>query len=320
MKILVVGGGSIGRRHIRNLKSLFNHEIIVLKREYSNAFEKEFNVKVITSFNDPIIQEIDCLFVATPTSLHNESLTLANANKLHVFMEKPLIHNKTGKEKSISIWKNTESVFFIGYMLRFHPIILKIYSLLNSQILGSVYSARFEFGSYLPNWHPEEDYKLSYAAKENLGGGVINTITHEIDLIQYFFGMPNEVSCMTLNKGMLGIDVEEQCEAILKYNDKIVSLHLDFLQKKYERNIKILCENGVISWSWSLNELIIDNYITGERKCLVSEKFDVNQLYIDELKCFFELIESNRIKHDLDFIHAIQNTELLIMLSESAKK
>lgn len=320
MKILVVGGGSIGRRHIQNLNTLKDHEIYVLKRNYDENFAKNYNVCVVTSFDDPLLDNIECVFVATPTSLHNESLLFANERKLHVFMEKPLIHNQVGKEEAVSIWKNKESVFFIGYMLRFHPLVKEIYSLIKNQTLGPVFSARFEFGSYLPNWHPYEDYKLSYAVKRNLGGGVINTITHEIDLIQYFFGMPDDVYCVSSNNNILGIEVEEQCEAILQYRDKIVTLHLDFLQKKYDRNIKVLCENGTILWNWHSNRLIIIDDKNEEKIIPFNTEFNVNQLYIDELNSFFELINLKKNDHSLDFEYAVENAELMIMLSHSAEK
>ena len=79
-------------------------------------------------------------------------------------------------------------------MLRYHPHVKKIKEIIDSNLLGKAYSARFEFGSHLPFWHPWEDYRVSYASKAELGGGVINTIAHELDLIQYFFGEPKLLS------------------------------------------------------------------------------------------------------------------------------
>ena len=100
-------------------------------------------------------------------------------------------------------------------MLRFHPAIKLIHELLKQQIIGSVFNGRFEFGSFLPSWHPYEDYKLSYASVANLGGGVINTISHDLDLVLYLFGEPISVKSVKQNVGFLDIEVEEQSETIL---------------------------------------------------------------------------------------------------------
>lgn len=320
MNILVVGGGSIGKRHIKNLQSLGFSNIWVLKRAPDESFAKEFNVGVVTNFAEAKKAEPQCIFVCTPTSLHNDALRFAKENHCHVFMEKPLIHDLKGLEEAKSIWpvESANKVFFIGFMLRYHPLVLKIKELLDSRILGEVYNARFSFGSFLPYWHPWEDYKTSYASKPELGGGVINTITHELDLIQFFFGAPEKVYCEALNFNRLEIGVEEQCEAIFNYPSKVVTLHLDYLQKDYDRNIFILCENGKISWDWHDNKVVIKQHKAETKEITLEKDFEVNQLYIDELKDFFNLIENNAQTHSLDFNQAIENTELTLLMHQSA--
>ncbi|MCG8332868.1 MAG: Gfo/Idh/MocA family oxidoreductase [Chitinophagales bacterium] len=320
MNILITGGGSIGKRHLKNLQQLGYLNIWVLKRQPDSTFENEHRVKVITSFEEAVGIPFDILIVGTPTSLHNESLQFAVEQGLHVFMEKPLIDNQVGLAQAKKILKNFEGIFFIGFMLRFHPLVQKIKNILHSQELGSVYSARFEFGSYLPYWHPWEDYKISYASRKELGGGVINTITHELDLIQYFFGTPDSIYCEACNLQRLDIEVEELAEAIFNYNDKTITLHLDYLQKDYDRNIKILCENGKIIWNWHDNEVKV--YIHKEESVTysINETFDVNQLYIDELQDFLQRIQNIETKHPLDFDHAVQNTELMLLMHQSASE
>ena len=240
MKILIVGSGSIAKRHLNNLKLLGYNDIIVLKREYDEEFENTHNVKVVTNYDFIKLIKLDCVFICTPTSIHLEALEFANINSLHVFLEKPMVHDLNSFNKSKNIWALKDKIFFIGYMLRFHPAIKYIHDLVKSEKFGKIYSARFEFGSYLPNWHPNENYKDSYSSIKELGGGVVRTISHELDLVQYFFGNPNEIKSFNLNTGLLDINVEEISESILSYNDKIVTIHLDFLQKKYHRSISIL--------------------------------------------------------------------------------
>ncbi len=318
MNILITGGGSIGRRHLQNLKKIGYDQIWVLKRKDDQKFEEEHKVKVITSFEEAKKMNFDCLFVATPTSLHNESLRFAKEQGLHILMEKPLIHDEDGLKEAKEILASYNKVFFIGFMLRFHPLVMKVKDILESKKLGEVFSARFEFGSFLPYWHPWEDYKISYASRKELGGGVINTITHELDLIQYFFGHPKSIYCQASNFRRLDIEVEENCEAIFEFENKVVSLHLDYLQKDYDRNIKILCENGKIIWNWHENQIKIFLH-ESDPEIIELKDFDVNQLYINELKSFFQLINDNHLKHSLDADHAILNTKLMLEMHQSSQ-
>ena len=314
MKILIVGSGSIAKRHLNNLKLLELTDIIVLKREYDQEFENIYNVKVITSYKSALLINLDCIFICTPTSIHLEALEFANKNNLHVFIEKPMVHDDISFSLSKNIWNLKNKVFFIGYMLRFHPAIKYIHDIVKSEQYGNVYSARFEFGSYLPNWHPEENYKLSYASLENLGGGVVRTISHELDLAQYFFGNPKDIKNINLNTGLLQINVEEISESILSYPDKIVSIHLDLLQKKYHRSISILFENGRLDWNWNNNQIHITSINNDFQTINFADGFEINDLYIEELKHFFYLINNNIIDHPLDFKHALTNTELMLKI------
>jgi predicted dehydrogenase len=206
-------------------------------------------------------------------------------------------------------------------MLRFHPLVQKIKAIIDSKELGPVYSARFEFGSYLPDWHPWEDHRTSYASRKELGGGVINTITHELDLIQYYFGEPISVQCTKATFGKLSIETEEIAEACFEYKDKLVTLHLDYLQKDYDRNIKILCDEGKIVWNWHENLVRVTRH-KGEERMYTLKDFDVNQLYIDELKDFIGLIKSSNssVKHPLDFAHAQTNTSLMLLMHTAAEQ
>ncbi len=320
MRFLIIGGGSIGKRHIKNLQSLGYSEIYCLKRKKDEDFEKEFHVQVITSVSELGSIKIDAVFVCTPTSLHVEGITVAIQLNAAIFMEKPLIHSNEELEKIKKILHDYHNVFFIGFMLRYHPLVKKINNIIESNLLGNVYSARLEFGSYLPAWHPWEDHKTSYASKKDLGGGVINTITHELDLIQYFFGTPGSVICDAKNLNKLQIEVEEIAEAIFNYKDKLVTLHLDYLQKEYDRNIKILCEEGKITWNWHDNKVVVKKYKEDSIEYPIMEEFEVNYLYMDELKEFITLIHNSQLQHSLDLDHAISNTALMLLMHQSVLK
>src|SRR5690606_23850277 len=189
-------------------------------------------------------------------------------------------------------WMKTDKTFLIGFMLRYHPLVAQLKNLIDTKVLGTAYSARFEFGSYLPYWHPWEDYHASYASKRSLGGGVIRTITHELDLVQYFFGSPISVYANAMNFGKLGIEVEELSECILEYNDKVVTIHLDYLQKDYGRNITVLCDEGKLVWDWHSAKIRILKHKDQAKEIGMTPNFDINDLYVSELRDFIHLVES----------------------------
>jgi predicted dehydrogenase len=316
-KYLIIGGGSIGRRHLKNLFYLGKRELFCLRRNKDNAFEREFRCIVLTSFDEVYQLKPDVIFICNPTSLHAESLILAENTGAHVFMEKPLTHSEESISNIKKSYKNL-SVFFIGFMLRFHPLVKAIKTLLKEDAIGNVYSARLEFGSFLPYWHPWEDYKIGYAARKDLGGGVINTITHELDLMLHFFGNPEGVVTSGRNIGLLEIEVEELCEAIFLYSWGLATIHLDYLQKDYDRQIRIFGTEGKITWNWHENRVIIARHKKAPEVVDI-KSFDVNQLYIDELEYFLKLIEDKQHNHPLDFDYALNNTEWMLKMHKSSE-
>ena len=317
LSFLVIGGGSIGKRHIKNLQSLGYYNIYCLKRKADQSFEGEFKVKVVTSI-EAIIEKINIVIVCTPTSLHIEGIKIAKILDAAVLMEKPLIHNAEGLTESNSLVDRNNNLFFIGFMLRYHPLVLKIKELIEQKVVGEIYTARFSFGSYLPYWHPWENHQDSYASQKKLGGGVINTITHELDLIQYFFGTPLSVTAEKVNFNKLSIEVEEIAEAIFKFNDKLVTLHLDYLQKDYDRNILLLGDNGSIKWNWHENKVIVKVHEQQVNQYPLSN-FDVNKLYINELEDFITLYKNKQFTHSLNYDHAALNTKLMLAIHQAAE-
>jgi len=318
MKILVIGGGSIGRRHLRNLKELGYNQLYCLKRKPDEAFSAEHHCRVLCSESEVLQLMPEVVFVCSPSSLHEIGLRLAIACNAHIFMEKPLTHSQESL-LSIEGFPEMNRVFFIGFMLRFHPLVNKLKVLLAEEAIGKLFSARLEFGSYLPFWHPWEDHRDGYAARTELGGGVVNTITHELDLMLHLLGEPNSVFAGTFNTGILEIEAEEICEAVFRYPWGLAGIHLDFLQKDYDRRIRFLGTEGKLEWNWHENRILIKRHGEQEREILLGA-FEVNQLYLDELNCFFELIKNLQINHPLDLAYAVVNARWMLGIHQSSKQ
>jgi predicted dehydrogenase len=315
MKHLVIGGGSIGKRHISNLRFLGELELYCLRRKHNKEFEEEYAVRVITTHDEVRSLAPDIVYICTPTHLRLETLEIASSLKSHIFVEKPLTHTKHDLDK-IRKFINPDRVFFIGYMLRFHPAIQVIKTVLDSNAIGKIFNASFNFGSYLPSWHPYEDYKRGYAANSSMGGGVLNTISHEVDLIWYLFGMPLELYTVNKNIDRLGILAEEISDSILTYKDMSVSLHLDYLQKQYNRNIIIHGDQGAVGWSWT--DGVVTKNIVGEQMEIIPVDIELNDIYIAELREFLNRIQKSIFIGSLDFDEAIKDSQLLLAMNKSA--
>jgi len=157
MRFVVIGGGSIGKRHLNNLYILGYEDIYCYKREMSKEFEIENKCKVITSVDSLKDIQPDVILICNPTSMHGEWVKIGQSINAHIFVEKPLVHSKEELEDIKLKLSGYDKVFFIGFMLRYHPLVHKIKTLLNDNAIGRIYNARLEFGSWLPYWHPWED-------------------------------------------------------------------------------------------------------------------------------------------------------------------
>ena len=312
MKIIVVGYGSIGRRHIGNIAKLeLDAEVYCFRR--SNFSIEEFpHVRILTGVEQVKALNPDVILVCNPSHLHLDWIELAVELNSHVFVEKPMVTTEVDFNR-VKDYANSfdDKVFFIGFMMRYHKGIVALNEQLSSGKIGSTYHARLEFGGYLPSW-PYTDYKQSYAARKDMGGGVIFTISHELDTAQYLFGYDAELTVVKSSTNLLDITGEEMAELVLNYSDKQVSIHLDYLQRDYHRTIRVLGDKGSLVWDW--NTGIVTLIELGEKPRIVFEEteFDVNQLYIDELRDFFNLIKNKKYGHALNIDHAIKNTELLL--------
>ena len=295
MKILVVGYGSIGKRHVNNLLEIGDVEIIIHTHRTDIDNKIKNKCRIFKSLDDCIDEKPVAAIISNVTSSHIETALKLASVGLHLFIEKPLSNNLENIEKLSNIIQNKKLITFMGYNLRFHNCIKKMKELLENNEIGKIISVNAESGSYLPDWHPDEDYRESYASKENLGGGVILTCIHEIDYLHWFFGEIKELFAMTGKFSDLKIEVDDLASVIIKFSNNIIAqLHLDFFQKPDFRRCKIIGTNGLIYWDSNLNIVkVYSNKRKTWTKKLISKKFDYNSMYVEELQYFIRCLKNN---------------------------
>ena len=186
-------------------------------------------------------------------------------------------------------------------MMRFHPLMKKIKKLIQKKQLGKIFYAYSVWSEHLPDWHPEEDYRKSYAGSKVLGGGSTLTLSHEIDLMCWFFGEIKEINTIKSYSSKLKIKSEFVTNHQIKFKNGVnVQIHLDYIQKPPERKMDIVGDLKKLSFDYYKNQIIITNR-KGEEKIFRVKKFDRNQMFIDEMKNFLKSISQNlKIESDID--------------------
>ena len=323
---LILGCGSIGQRHIKNLKSIGVKSIYALRsrKGYHKNLDDTLDVLEIENWNEVAKLKPDIAIISNPTSLHLETAIKLSPHVKGIFMEKPLSNSLEGVDKLKTEIKNNKNVFFMGHNLMFHPIIKNIKEFINSNELGKILNIQCQVGQWLPDWHPYEDYKKAYFAKKDLGGGVALTLIHEIHLAIELAGKPLEVCGMKSVSSLLNLesDIDVISDTMIKHESGCISqIHMDYIQKPMHRSGTITFERGWASYDFNENKIIIQISENTKPEVLWSDNnYDVNKMYLKQLECFINYVEEHRISHSYDINGGIESLWVVESLSKSDKQ
>jgi len=320
---LIMGLGSIGQRHLRNLLSLGAGEIIGydVNEGIRHKVADEHGIRTYGQMEQALAKGPDVALICTPTSLHIPHALVAAEHGCHLFIEKPLSHSLDQVDLLIRITSANNLVTMVGCNMRFHPGPLRIKSILDSAAMGRVYFARIQTCSYLPGWRPWQDYRQSYSARPELGGGCVLDCIHEIDLARWYLGEPKFVYSITRNLGALGIDAEEISEVLCEFNSGVVgSIHLDYVSRSYERSAHIIGEKASLFWSYKEAAVLL--YLAEKEaweRYPHPLNYDTNLMFADELAYFVSCVQkSQRTYNEVD--EARRTLTLALAAKESSLK
>lgn len=294
MKVLVVGCGSIGRRHMRNLRALGIQRLAACDPDPERLapMVAELGIEPFADFEKAMIAiKPNLVFVCTPPVFHVPQALQAVQAGAHVFVEKPLSGALDGVDELIAEAEARQRVVQVGYNLRFHPGLQKVKQLVDDGVIGRVLWARVEVGQYLPDWRPWQDYRQSYTARRELGGGIILDASHELDYIIWLLGEPTEVICMTGKVSDLEVDVEDCATVLLRFaSGAYADVHMDFVQRGYARSCKLAGERGTIIWDYSAHRVRIYQAGTDSWETM-PYTFDSNDMYVAEVQHFLGCVD-----------------------------
>lgn len=336
MKILMIGLGSIGQRHLRNIKRVLGEEAEILayrvrglQRTFSDtmqirdnvSLDEEFHIRTFGDLDEALKAKPEVAFITNPTNMHIPCAIACAKAGCHLFLEKPISDDMKGIDELKEVIKEKQIKVFVGYQNRYHPAIRTVKDVLESGELGRILSVQAVVGERLVTMHTYEDYKDTYMARKDMGGGVVtNQLVHEMDYLYYLFGKPHSVYALGGTIGNLGIDVEDNCDGLFVMGEDdakvAVSIHADFYQSPPSRFIKIVGEKGQIEGD------LIHNYVT-KTVCDVTEqaafpKFERNDMFIEELKAFLSCIKEDS-REAIGLEDGIVSLKMAMAVKESMK-
>lgn len=313
MKVIFIGLGSIGQRHLQNLiqlkipdtsimafrSSSLNRIIKNGKIIANESFEDYYNVEEYSDMERALEKKPDIAFICNPSSLHLDTAIKIAKRSINFFVEKPLCVNLSSIGKLEGLIEKNDLITMVGYQMRFHPGIIRVKKIISEKKYGDVISANFKWGTFLPHHHPYENYSEGYAAKKELGGGAIFSLIHEMDLIQWFFGLPSEVYAIKGAQSKLQMDVEDNIIAQFKYNyDGLysvpVSLNLSLSQGLEERYFMILMQDGIIKCDLRKNTLIVADHDGQGEIFREYNNLKRNDLFLQELGHYIDSVNKRK--------------------------
>ena len=319
-KVLFIGLGGAGQRHLRIFKKLMPQAEFFALRSLCKTptLDSSFNVlenknlediyKINIFKDEALIEKIkpEITVVSVPNSLHSYYVNLSFKNNSNLLLEKPGIIDPQGVEILKNTYMNSNLIFRVGYQRKYSPLykIFKDLVINNCELITEI---NVKVSSFIPDWHPYEDFKSLYACRNDLGGGVLFTETHEINMIIELFGLPENWSHNLMNLCNSNLEVADSCESRFYYKNFPVNFDLSFFRKPSMRTINVNLKNGNIKFD--IDKSILQ-YEINEKSQTLQFNLDNDYLFVHQALDFlkFNIRKSkNDIKNELIFEKIIKN-------------
>ncbi|MEW6400795.1 MAG: Gfo/Idh/MocA family oxidoreductase [Chloroflexota bacterium] len=344
MKFLFAGLGSIGRRHMRNLIALGEKDLVLLRTRKTTLpedelapFPQETDLEVALEKHKP-----DAVIIGNPTSMHLDVAIPAAEAGCAILLEKPISHSMDRLDQLEAAVKKSGSKVLVAFQFRFHPGLVHAKQLLSTGEIGRIISAHVHFGEYLPAWHPWEDYRKGYAARADMGGGVVATQCHSLDYLPWLVGKVESAWGFTARLSDLEVDVEDTAKLGLRFESGALgSLHLDYNQQPPEHYFTIIGTKGTLKWN--LADGAVHIYRASAESLNISsgagikaggewetypipESWERNVMFLEQMKHFVAVVRGEaepsctlddgiRVMRLVSAVHESQKTGRLISLS-----
>jgi predicted dehydrogenase len=317
LKFLLIGFGSIGKRHFDNLSKIGGVEVAVLTRRDI----KIPGAMLFHSLEDALRQNYDAALVTNETSSHITTAIALAEKGCNLLIEKPLSHNLKDVQKLTRMVSRNNLKVMVGCNMRFHPAVSLGKEIILQGKIGKIISAQIQAGQYLPDWHPGRDYRISYSALPQKGGGVVLDLIHELDYACWFFGRASRVFAFCGKRSDLQIETEDTAEILVEFQNGVwCHVHLDYLRRKPSRSFSLIGVEGVVE-----GDIINNNVRTFEASGQHQEDgsagsaYDNNAMYQTEIKHFIDYINGAVPQTLISLEDGIRALEIAMAAKESAR-
>lgn len=292
--ILVLGAGSVGRRHLRNLAEL-GCDLSAADPRSDRIAEAAGEVKLHVSYTDmddaiAAVDSFDGVVVASPPSVHVDQCVAAVRAGVPVLLEKPVSPDLADAERLAGeLLAHPASKLLLGYTYRWWPPLGRFRERLLAGDAGTPLHARFVMSAHLADWHPWEPYQDFFMASRELGGGALLDESHFLDLMLWFFGVPDEVFARVEKLSALEIDTDDNVDMIATFGGLRVSMHLDLFGRPHEKYISVTGDAGTLEWSFEPNRVRLG---TGMEQVWEEETFDFerNDMFVGVAREFLDVV------------------------------
>jgi predicted dehydrogenase len=296
-RVLIVGLGSIGRRHARLVRSLIPGIRIGVLRHAGCDDVNEIGIDQCFS-NLPAALGFcpQAAVIASPSSHHVETASALAIAGVHLLIEKPISNNTAGVARLIEECGSRKLTLMTGYNLRFQESLRQFRELIAQRRVGHVLSARAEVGQFLPTWRPGSDYRQTVSAQAALGGGVLLEASHEIDYLRWLFGEVDWVSAVLRKQSSLEVDVEDTAHLVLGFAGGthkapvVAALSMDFIRHDRTRSCTVIGETGSLRWDALTGKVDVFDEGTDAWRCLFAHPNPRDESYLREWHHFLQCV------------------------------
>lgn len=303
--VLVIGAGSVGRRHARNLAALGcavraadprQDRLAELTAEVS-ALGRVTAVDVDVDAALAAATTVDAVVIASPTAMHPDQAALALAAGVPVLVEKPLAATLAAA-RTLAAADGAAERLLLGYTWRWWPALGRVRELVQDGAIGRPLGLRCVLAAHLADWHPWERYQDFFMASRELGGGALLDESHWIDLALWLLGPVADVSADVARISDLDIETDDNVELVLRHVDGArANLHLDLHGRPHERSVTVVGTGGTLRWSDAPDEVALGRGDTWTREPFGSER---NDMFVAVARDLLALVEGARPRCGID--------------------
>jgi len=323
MTVLVAGTGSIGRRHIDSLRQLAPDARFVLLRRQAieDDYSRRIDAKVVDSLDAGLAERPGIAVIAVPSSGHAELIVPLLGAGIPLYVEKPVVATRAQLEAVARAAATAPStVTLCGCNLRFLPSLRAVRELIGAGAIGRVVRASLQTGQWLPDWRPSADYRRSYSASRELGGGVALDLVHELDAVRWILGEFDSVVALGGQFSSLELSSEDAVViGLSRARGPVVAVGLDYVARRPVRRYEFFGEQGTLSWDLPARRVELTQVDGVPAPAFDAGDFDVAATYVQAMREFLEAVASGR-QTSQDLAEGLKSAALAIRVNEEIRK